>query len=66
MRALRWRPVAGRLVSTLAVLLGVSLIVFLLLQLVPGDPARAAEWYEKAAKLGDDLAATHLEALGRR
>jgi hypothetical protein len=33
---------------------------------VTGDPARAAEWYEKAAKLGDDLAATHLEALGRR
>ena len=33
------RVIATRLLSTLAVLLGVSLIVFLLLQLVPGDPA---------------------------
>lgn len=33
-------PVIGkRLVSTILVLLGVSLVVFLLLQLVPGDPA---------------------------
>jgi len=36
----RLRPIAGRLASTVLVLLGVSLIVFLLLQLVPGDPAR--------------------------
>ncbi|WP_432522308.1 ABC transporter permease [Kineococcus sp. SYSU DK006] len=40
MTALAWRPVAGRLASTVLILLGVSLIVFLLLQLVPGDPAR--------------------------
>ncbi|HYI68645.1 MAG TPA: hypothetical protein VEX87_02810 [Skermanella sp.] len=33
---------------------------------VAGDPARAADWYEKAAKLGDDSATAHLEALGRR
>jgi peptide/nickel transport system permease protein len=33
--------VLRRLASTVLVLLGVSLIVFLLLQLVPGDPARA-------------------------
>ena len=33
--------VLRRLGSTVLVLLGVSLIVFLLLQLVPGDPARA-------------------------
>ncbi|WP_369051955.1 ABC transporter permease [Kineococcus terrestris] len=35
------RAVLRRLASTLLVLLGVSLVVFLLLQLVPGDPARA-------------------------
>lgn len=34
------RAVLGRVLSTALVLLGVSLIVFLLLQLVPGDPAR--------------------------
>jgi hypothetical protein len=33
---------------------------------VTGDPTRAAAWYEKAAKLGDDSATAHLEALGRR
>jgi hypothetical protein len=33
---------------------------------VAGDPARAADWYEKAAKLGDDSATAHLEALERR
>jgi peptide/nickel transport system permease protein len=33
--------VARRLLSTVLVLLGVCLIVFLLIQLVPGDPARA-------------------------
>jgi len=31
-----------------------------------GDPARAAAWYEKAAKLGDNSATALLEALGRR
>lgn len=31
--------IRNRLLSTLLVLFGVSLIVFLLLQLVPGDPA---------------------------
>ncbi|WP_432545505.1 ABC transporter permease [Kineococcus sp. SYSU DK004] len=35
------RTVLRRVASTLLVLLGVSLVVFLLLQLVPGDPARA-------------------------
>jgi len=33
------RIIAGRLLSTILVLFGVSLVVFLLLQLVPGDPA---------------------------
>ena len=33
--------IGRRLLSTLFVLLGVSLVVFLLIQLVPGDPARA-------------------------
>jgi hypothetical protein len=33
---------------------------------VTGDPALAAAWYEKAAKLGDDSATALLEALGRR
>lgn len=33
---------ARRLVSTVLVLVGVSVLVFLLVQLVPGDPARAA------------------------
>jgi hypothetical protein len=33
---------------------------------VTGDPDRAAAWYERAAKLGDDSATALLEALGRR
>lgn len=33
------RVVGSRLLSTLLVLFGVSLVVFLLLQMVPGDPA---------------------------
>jgi len=33
---------------------------------VTGDPARAAAWYEKAAKLGDESATSLLEALESR
>ncbi|WP_432571302.1 ABC transporter permease [Kineococcus sp. SYSU DK005] len=39
--ARRVRAALGRIASTALILLGVSLVVFLLLQLVPGDPARA-------------------------
>ena len=34
------RYLAGRLLSTLPVLVGVSLIVFLMVRMIPGDPAR--------------------------
>jgi hypothetical protein len=33
---------------------------------VTGDPTRAAAWYERAAKLGDESATALLEALGSR
>jgi peptide/nickel transport system permease protein len=67
--------VAKRLASTAAVLLGVSFVVFLLLQLVPGDPARAilgsggtaARVAEVRAELGLDqpLLVQFFDYLGR-
>ncbi len=39
------RSIGKRILLTLATLLLISLIVFTLIRLVPGDPARCAKYY---------------------
>ncbi|MBM7279275.1 ABC transporter permease [Gordonia rubripertincta] len=55
--------IGKRLLTTLLILLGVSLIVFLLLQLVPGDPAitilGAGATAESVAAVRDELGLNH-------
>lgn len=58
-----WRRIVVRLLSGLALVLAVVTATFLLLQLVPGDPARA--WVGPAASAADLEAARHALGLDR-
>jgi len=52
-----WRPLAGRLATSVLVLIGVSVLIFVIARVIPGDPARIA--------LGPNATADRVEALRR-